>query len=322
MSNLEPARIHVVRPGLLSTVQDLGRYGFQRYGMPVAGAMDTVALRLGNRLVGNPDHLAVLEMTMQGAELAFETEATIALTGADLSPHINGEPAQNWTALGIAAGSILTFGARRTGARAYLALSGGIHVQPVLGSCSTHVRSRTGGHLGRTLAKDDFVHGHVPPSNARNCVGRSVPSKVRPSYQSEPTLRAVPGPQDDGFLPDAMHILTSNEYILSLQSDRMGYRLVGPPLLHKGAAEIISEATPAGAVQVPPNQQPILLMADRQTTGGYPKIAVVISADLPLAAQLVPGDRIGFAVVDFEEARALLREVDARMNATIAPVRL
>lgn len=318
MQGLEPARFRVVRSGLLTTVQDPGRFGYQRFGMPVGGAMDRVALRLANHLVGNPDQTAALEITVTGPELVFESDAVIALTGAGLSPTINGAPVPPWTTLRVTRGSLLSFGERQSGARTYLAVSGGIDVPLVLGSRSTHLPSKTGGVKGRALVKGDVLIGGPPSSKIGRLVGRTIPPSVRPPYSSAPTLRVVLGPQTDCFTADAVETLVHGRYTVTPQSDRMGYRLSGPPLVHAASADILSDATPPGAVQVPANQQPILLMADRQTTGGYPKIAVVITADLPLAAQLLPGDTIVFNVIDVREAQAIAREQQASLEKALA----
>jgi antagonist of KipI len=317
MPHTEPARFCVERPGLLTTVQDLGRFGFQRFGMPVGGAMDSVAVRLANRLVGNPDEAAALEITVQGPELVFQTDAIIAVTGADLSPTINLKPVALWTTLAVRYGSTLAFGARRHGARAYVAVAGGIDVPVVLSSRATHIQSRTGGFEGRALVRGDTVRcGHPAPA-ASKLLGRTIPLTARPPYRSDPTLRAVLGPQAEYFLKDAVETLAHQRYTVCSQSDRMGYRLSGPSLVHSDASDIVSDATPPGSLQVPANQQPILLMADRQTTGGYPKIAVVITVDLPLAAQLIPGDTIGFSLVDVHEARAIARHHWAALKTAV-----
>ncbi len=312
MARLGAARIGVVRPGLLTTVQDLGRVGYQRFGLPLSGAMDRPALRLANRLVGNADQAAGLEITLSGPALLFEREAVIALTGADLSASLDGTPITLWEATRVAKGSTLTFGQRRAGARAYLAVAGGLNVPLVLGSRSTHLRSRTGGLMGRALVQGDVLRGGRPASKAFSVAGRSVPPEARPLYQREPMVRVIPGPQADFFLPEALEALTGGSYTVTPQSDRMGFRLQGPPLIHAGPAEIVSDATPFGAIQVPANRQPILLMADHQTTGGYPKVGVVISVDVPLAAQLIPGESLRFALVDVGEARAVWRAQEAR----------
>jgi antagonist of KipI len=319
MAERQAARLRILKPGLFTTVQDLGRFGYQRFGMSVGGAMDRLALRVANRLVGNPDQAAALEITVRGPELAFDDEAVIALAGADLSPSLDGQPLPNWTTIKVGRGSTLRFGERRSGARAYLALAGGIDVPLSLCSRSTHTRSRTGGLEGRALVKGDELRGGTPGPSAWQNVGRSVSPAARPPYSASPTLRVVPGPQADCFVSEAVERLTAGGYRLSPQSDRMGYRLVGAPLVHAGAADMISDATPCGSVQVPASRQPILLMADCQTTGGYPKLAVVISADLPLAAQLVPGDTIMFTLVTLPEAQAALRVQRDELEAILPP---
>lgn len=315
----EVARIHVIRPGLLTTVQDCGRFGFQRFGMPVSGGMDPIALRLANRLVGNPDEAAVLEMTIKGPELQFETSTIVAITGGDLSPAVDGKAVPLWTTLHVHRGSSLTFGQRRSGARAYLAIAGGFGVPVVLGSRSTHIRSHTGGVAGRALRTGDMLRGNGPLAGGEAHLGLTAPHPIRPDYSANPTLRAVLGPQADHFIQGAVETFANSRYTVSPQSDRMGYRLVGPRLAHARSPDIISDATPFGSVQVPANQQPILLMADHQTTGGYPKIAVAISADLPLAAQLIPGNTVAFRLVDVSEAQAVAREMRQQIDAALPP---
>jgi len=317
MRHLEPARFRVVPPGFLTTVQDLGRFGFRRFGMPVSGAMDPVALRLANRLVGNPDQAAALEMTVKGPDLVFETDALIALAGADLSPLINNTPVPLWTALEVSRGSTLSCGERRNGARAYLAVAGGIEVPMALGSRATHIPSQTGGFAGRALAKGDTVCGGLPSPGVSRLIGSMIPPAARPPYNPAPVLRVVLGPQADCFSHEAVETLVHGPYTVSPRSDRMGYCLIGPPVVHAGSPDIVSDATPQGALQVPANQQPILLMADCQTTGGYPKIAVAISTDLPLAAQLLPGDSVRFTLIEVREARAIAREQRTRLEAVL-----
>lgn len=314
------AAFQVIRPGWLTLVQDLGRSGYQRFGMPVGGAMDPVALRLANRLVGNPDSAAALEMTVQGPALLFEQAAVIALAGADLSPWLDGRPAPNGTAIAVGRGSHLTFGERRSGARGYLAVAGGIDVPLQLRSRSTHVASGTGGYAGRPLAAGDRLVCGPPGAAAGQRIGQGLPPSLRPDYSAQPLVRAVVGPQADRFSPDALDRLIDAPYRLTPQSDRMGYRLYGQPLATSGATDLISDAVPPGAIQVPPDRQPILMMADRQTTGGYPKIAVVITADLPLAAQLLPGHTLRFTLVEPAEARAALLAQRAALDAALPPI--
>jgi antagonist of KipI len=307
----------VVKPGWFTTVQDLGRYGYQQYGVPVGGAMDRRSFIIANRLVGNCDHDAALEITLKGPELLFETDSVIAITGADLTPSVDGTAIPLWTSLLMKAGSALSFGPRRAGARCYVAIAGGIDVPVALGSRSTHISSQTGGVKGRALVQGDVLVSRTPLPHTHGTVGRGLPERLRPDYSSTATLRMLPGPQCNSFREDALTVLTTNPYHLSSQSDRIGYRLEGPNLAHVGAGEWISDGTAMGALQVPHDGQPILLMADRQTTGGYPKIAVVISADLHLAGQLMPGDMITFRRTTLPEAQAILRAQWEEVNRSI-----
>ena len=297
----------VVKPGWLTTVQDLGRYGYQQYGMPVSGAMDRYSHIVANRLIGNCDHDAALEITLKGPELLFEDDSVIAVTGADLAPSLDGVGMPLWTSVPVKTGSRITFGTRHVGARCYLAIAGGIDVPIVLGSRSTHIASRTGGMKGRTLIQGDILISGTPSLHQHSTIGRSLPEKLHPIYSTVATLRILPGPQRDAFLEQALAVLTTNVYRLTSQSDRMGYRLAGPKLGHGKAEQYISDGTALGILQIPPDEQPILLMADRQTTGGYPKIATVISADLHLAGQLIPGDTIQFTTTTLQEAQAALK---------------
>ena len=307
MKPLESAHIRVVKPGWFTTVQDTGRYGYQQFGVSSSGAMDRRSFILANRLVGNRDNKAALEFTLQGPELLFEQESIVALTGADLTPFVDGRVIPLWTSILLNAGSKLTFGARRAGARCYLAIAGGIDVPMVMGSRSTHIASQIGGMKGRGLAQGDVLITGTPCSRQRDMIGRQVPEQLRPLYSTVATLRILQGPQQSSFSEQALEVLTTNPYRLSSQSDRMGYRLEGPSLPHAEPREWISDATAMGALQVPPDEQPILLMADRQTTGGYPKIAVVISVDLHLAGQLLPGDAIHFRLTTQADALAAMK---------------
>ncbi len=317
MPFLEPARIRVLRPGLLTTVQDLGRVGYQRFGVSPSGAMDSFALIVANRLVGNQDHAAGLEMTAQGPELLFESDALIALTGADLSAAVDQVPLPLWTSAQIRRGEHLQFGPRCSGARTYLAVAGGIAVPLVLGSRATDLRGRFGGLEGRALAKDDLLLGGHVPSGVSRCVGLVCPLSLRPILSPTPTLRLIAGPHAEEFDPEAMAALRSAPYRVMPESNRMGYQLQGPPLIHHRAAEGISTAVTMGALQVLPNRQPVLLMAERQTTGGYPMIGVVISVDLTSAAQLMPGDPVRFATTTVGDAVALARTRWAELNAQL-----
>lgn len=317
--NRQPTHIIVVKGGWLTTVQDLGRYGYQQYGVPVAGAMDSFSAMVANRLVGNPDGAAVLELTLKGPELQFERDTVVAITGADLSPTINGGSVPLWQSILVSQGSRLSFGKQRTGTRAYLAIAGGIDVPLILGSRSTHCASETGGLGGRPLKQGDSLHTEEPVKSVKHSIGMRLPDQLLPHYNRTPTVRIIPGPQQDFFSDRSLATLTEAAYTGTPQSDRMGYRLTGPKVVHKGSIQFISDCTAMGALQVPPDGQPILLMADRQTTGGYPKIAVVISADLSLAAQLAPGDSVAFAPCTIAQAQTALRLHRAQLDVALPP---
>jgi len=295
--------IYVVKSGMLTTIQDLGRWGHQSHGVPVAGPMDPCSHRMANALVGNDASAATLEITMVGPELEFGDERLVAVAGAEFDLTLDGRPVPNRTPFLVSAQSHLLFGPRQRGARAYLAVSGGIAAPPVLGSRATHLLSAMGGINGRALKSGDLVPlGDAPAVTTPH---RSVDAIV-PLPEGRARLRVVAGPQDAYFAADALDVLQSAPYTITQHSDRMAFRLDGPRLAHARGADIISDATPLGVMQVPASGQPILLMADRQTTGGYAKIATVISADLAIAGQLGPGDTIAFAVCSPREAMAAL----------------
>ena len=299
--------IRVIAPGLLTTVQDLGRWGRQSRGVAVAGPMDPRAHRLANTLVENPAAAATLEVTLLGPALEFEDARIVAVTGAAFEITLDGQTAPMNAAFRVAAGAVVRFGARLRGARAYVGVSGGIAVAPVFGSRATHLPSRMGGLDGRALRAGDSL-----PVGKR---GReSFPSRALQEQTPDPfslpdgnaTVRVLPGPQQDWFAAAALDVLQSGPYVVDPQSDRMGFRLHGPRLEHAGNAEMLSDATAVGGLQVPARGEPILLMADRQTTGGYPSIATVISADIGVAGQLAPGDGVSFVVASLGEAMAAL----------------
>lgn len=303
----ESARITVVNPGWVTTVQDAGRHGYRQYGMPVGGPMDRRSHVIANRLVGNRDHEAALEITLKGPELFFERAAVVAVTGADLSPVIDGDPLPLWTSVPVKAGSRLMFGSRRSGARCYLAIAGGVDVPVVLRSRSTHVSSGTGGMKGRTLAAGDSLIGGTPGFHQQAAIGQTLSRELRSCYSSRVTLRILPGPHASFDVSQAFEALSAAAYRLSSQSNRMGYRLEGPKLARTRTEARISDGTAVGALQVPPDGQPILLMVDCPTTGGYPIVAVVISADLHLAGQLLPGESVVFKPTTLPEAQTVLK---------------
>jgi antagonist of KipI len=295
--------LRVIKPGMLTTVQDAGRWGYQSRGVPVAGPMDSYSFRLANALVGNDRAAAGLEITLLGPELEFETERVVAVTGAEFDLTLDGRPVPMEAPFLVSAESHFRFGARRRGARAYLAIAGGIATPPVLGSRATHLISTMGGFEGRALrAGDRLLLGDATGTRSTQ---PASPREV-PLPDGEARVRVLAGPQADYFSADSLDVLQSAPYVIGRQSDRMGFRLEGPRLTHARGADIISDATPLGVLQVPASGQPILLMADRQTTGGYPKIATVITADMSVAGQLGPGDAITFAVCSLREAMAAL----------------
>lgn len=296
--------IVVLRPGLLTTVQDLGRWGYQSLGVPIAGAMDTRALRQANALVGNPSGAAALEITLLGPVLRAETGLCLALAGAAFTLTVDGVPAPFGRAVHVPAGATIAIGGRMpgAGARAYLAVDGGIATVPVLGSRSTHLVSRMGGHEGRALVAGDTLPLGDPV--LADVAGRAAVEPV--TSPTDGCLRVLLGPQHDWFDSGMVERLVSAAFTVGARSDRMGFRLEGPPIDIARKAELISEPVPFGAIQVPAGGEPILLMADRQTAGGYPKIATVITADLPAAGQLAPGDPVRFVACTRAEARAAL----------------
>ncbi len=319
MSTPEPITVRVIKPGWCTTVQDLGRHGYQQYGVSVSGAMDRLALVIANRLVKNPDTAAALEITLVGPELLFERAALVAITGAELSPTIDGQSVSNWTTVVIQGGSRLAFGRRRSGARSYLAVAGGFDVPLLWGSRSTHVATCSGGFNGRALMADDTLQiGRIAHRGEWPPIGATFAHDNRPIYSDSPSLRLVPGPQQIGAR--ALSGLTNRPYRVTSQSDRMGYRLEGQRLSDLPAHRQISDGTAMGALQVPPDGKPILLMADAPTTGGYPKLAVVISADLPQAAQLQPGDTVTFRTTTLAEAETALAHQWRQMNKVLPQV--
>jgi antagonist of KipI len=301
--------IEVIKPGLLTTVQDQGRWGYQAYGVGISGAMDSLALAAANLLVGNSEGAAGLEMTILGPSLKFHEETWFAVAGADLAPRLNGSPLANWTSHRAPSGSILSFGSRCSGVRAYLAVAGGLDVPAVMDSRSTYLLGGFGGVDGRPLRTGDRLAAGpgIPAATLRE--GFVFPESLRPPYCKNPRLRAVLGPFQEFFSEEGLTAFFSAEYLVTPSSDRMGYRLQGPPITRKKTGELITCGLANGTVQVPPNGQPIILLADRQTIGGYPIIATVIHADLSLVAQCAPGDAIRFEAVSPDEAREAFRSL-------------
>ena len=301
--------IRVLEPGLQTTVQDAGRAGQMRYGIPPSGPVDRSSFVLANRLVGNAAGAAALEFTLTGPRLRAEAPCTVAVTGAEAPVTLNDAPAPAWTTLVLAAGDVLKVGAARTGVRGYVAFGGGVDVPPVLGSRATYLRGRLGGMHGRALTRDDaFRLG--PPAPLRR---RAVPAAFRPQWGGETVLRVVLGPQADRFTDEGVAAFLGSVYEVLPQSDRMGARLNGARIAHARGHDIISDGIALGAVQVPGDGQPIVLLVDRQSTGGYTKIATVCSFDIARVGQAKPGQRLRFTAVGVSEAHRLLRESDAAL---------
>jgi antagonist of KipI len=295
----------VISPGSFTTVQDRGRYSFIDRGVPPSGALDLFAFTIANLLVGNPAGAAALEITMLGPSLEVLGEADVTLTGADMAMTINQEPAPMWQTLRVKKGDVIRIRQAKNSCRSYLAVTGGLDVPVVMGSRATCVKAKIGGVEGRTLRKDDVL-GRIPGEPLSK--PRRLPAEFIPTFSPNVALRAVVGPQDEAFA-SGLETFFGSVYEVTPEADRMGYRLQGPPIHHdKGFPQsIISEPTMPGNVQLPADGQPIILLVE-QTTGGYTKIATVISTDLPKIAQTVPGNRVRFKRVTLEEAHRLYRE--------------
>lgn len=292
-------KIKVLKSGLCTTIQDIGRVGFQEYGIPVSGVMDEYSFYLANYLVEANKNNAVLEIPYIGPSLEFDFDISIAITGADLTPKINGVEIKLWETINIKKGDILSFHSIKKGARAYIAFAGEINVPLINGSKSTLLKSKLGGYDGRQLKIGDEIEILNPRVLARK---NKISYKYLPSYKNFQEIRVVLGPQDDYFTEKGIKTLFETKYEITKNSDRMGMRLEGKIIEHKDKADIISDAAVFGSIQVPANGQPIILLADRQTTGGYTKIATIIKADLPKLAQLSPKDTIKFKKLNLEEA--------------------
>ncbi|AWB06696.1 allophanate hydrolase (plasmid) [Azospirillum humicireducens] len=319
------AFLTVVRPGLFATIQDLGRFGFQELGMPVAGALDPVALRLANALVGNPQGMAGLEIALLGPVLRVDSPAVRIAAVGPLAMTLEREgeatrPLEPHRSHSLRQGDLLRLGAVDGASVAYLAVAGGFALAPVMGSLSIYVRAGIGPLGGRPLGQDDRL------PLARDGAADGPPDEPDlelpqpPEYGVGP-LRVVLGPQDDRFTEQALATFLSAAYHVGKQADRMGLRLEGPSLKHRGSADIPSDGLVTGSIQVPGNGQPILLLNDHQTAGGYTKIATVISADLPRAGRLRPGDRLSFQAVTVDEAEAIRRRQEQAISGWIRAIR-
>jgi KipI family sensor histidine kinase inhibitor len=310
------ARIKILDPGPQTTVQDLGRPGHLRSGIPPAGPVDSAAFVLANRLVGNADGAAGLECTVLGPRLEVLAPCAIAVTGAAMPVTVNGQDAPMWTTLPLETGDVVKLGPARVGVRAYIAFSGGIDVPEVLGSRATYLRGRLGGVEGRALRRDDVIT--LFPA-ARPPI-RSVPAAVQPVPDAEPELRVVLGPQDDRFTAEGIAALLDGPYEMLAQSDRMGARLRGQRVAHSRGHDIISDGIALGSIQVPGDGQPITLLVDRQSTGGYTKVATVCSFDIGRLGQVKPGQRVRFRAITLAEAHRTLEAWHATLDGALGAV--
>jgi antagonist of KipI len=305
--------IRILDAGPQTTVQDLGRTGQMRYGIPPSGPVDRFAFVLANRLVGNADTAAALECTLIGPRFEIASAGTIAVTGADMPVTVNGQRAAGWRTIAVKAGDIVKLGPARTGVRSYVGVAGGLDVPLVLGSRSTYLRGRVGGVEGRALRKGDelrlFPFRPVKP--------RHVEPRVIPDYTGEPTVRAVLGPQADRFTAEGLEALFGGRYEVLPQSDRMGSRLRGPRIAHARGHDIVSDGIALGSIQVPGDGQPIVLLVDRQSTGGYTKAATICSCDIWRVGQARPGQSLRFHQIGVDEAHRLFREADRALQAAV-----
>lgn len=313
-------KMEVLSPGLMTSVQDLGRHGHQKHGVIVSGAMDSYALRIANLLVGNSEGEAALEITLVGPKLKLQKGTLLALTGGDLSPVIEGKAVPMWRPVYIKQDCVLKFGACRAGCRVYLAVAGAYNIPDVMGSKSTYLRAGIGGFQGRTLQKGDRLETNAASETAHRMIRHlaktsGTPFFAAPSWYADKgyisstakpiKIRVMTGRQFEFFTHNSQNRLFSQPFLITTQSDRMGYRLSGEELKLEQHLEMISEAVAFGTVQVPPDGNPIILLADRQTAGGYPKIAQVAMIDISRLAQAKPGSTLLFTKVSVKEAEQL-----------------
>ena len=305
--------IRVLKAGMLTTVQDLGRNGYQSQGFSVAGVMDVRSFKIANLLLDNPENEAVLEFTLIGPTLQFTSDTIIAITGGDFQPTVNGEPAPMYTALYMKRGDILKFGSARTGSRGYIAFSSYLDIPVVMGSRCTNLKSKIGGYKGRKLKDEDYIGFRIKRRYLPYFLSRKL--DLDEFDEEEVTLRVVMGPQDDMFTKQGIHKLLRGTYTVTSDFDRMGCRLEGPFIASKNGSDIISDGIAFGSIQVPAHGKPIVLLADRQTTGGYAKIATVASVDIPKLVQRKTDHKIRFQAITVEEAQKLYLEEEEQYVA-------
>ncbi len=292
--------IRIISPGLLSTIQDAGRTGFMKYGMPLSGAMDDYSFRVANLIVGNRVNEACIEATIMGPAIEFLSRSVFAITGAPMQAELNGVAIENWQSHKARKGDILTFGYCKEGARSYIAVSGGLDIPEVMGSRSTYLPGSIGGYSGRKLEKDDIISTY--PFSWLDSKKIKLPPEMIPSFPEQVNLRFTKGRDMELFDGGSVAIFTGSLYTLSSDSNRMGYRLTGADIDHTGSPDVLSYAVVPGTIQIPGDKKPIIMMKDCQTTGGYTQIGNIITADLHIAGQLKPGDKIRFEMVDNNQA--------------------
>lgn len=316
--------IKVKHPGVHATIQDTGRTGAQKYGVVVSGVMDKLSLRIGNILVHNDQNEAGIEVMFFGTSITFTEDHVIAITGGDLQPKMNGSLVPMWRPIYIEKSSTITFKGTAKGCFAYISIAGGFDIPKEIGSKSTFIRARIGGYKGRALEKEDMID--IGPQNkaSEEMMSALKESSFHPkwhvnhsalyAYSDEQVIRVLKGSEYDLFSEESKQLFTSEPYTLTTQADRMGYKFDGQVLKQSNPVELLSEGVTHGTIQVPANGKPIILMADRQTTGGYPKIAQVITADLPRLAQVQPNSKIRFEIVSMLEAEKELFAQEDRIK--------
>ena len=306
--------IIVLNSGMKTTIQDRGRYGYQSSGFSVSGVMDRRSATLANFLVGNEPGEPVIEFVLTGPEISFTKDTIIALTGGDFHPRVNGNPVENYCAIEIRKGDRLSLPFAKTGSYGYLAIANGLEIEKIMGSFSTNTRVHIGGFKGRPLENGDSI----PFARSRKQDENALVRRMKPEVfeETKVELRVVLGPEEDSFTKKGIETFLSNEYTLTSQIDRMGYRLEGEEIEHKASADIITNGIAFGAVQVPAHGNPIIMLADRQTTGGYTKIANIISVDIYRLVQLREGDSVTFSEVSPEEAQRIYKSEIEKWNKT------
>lgn len=324
--------IEIVKSGMLATIQDLGRHGYQRFGVNCNGTMDESSARVANILVGNLETEAVIELTLFGSSIKFTSPHLIAICGGDMHPYINNQPVDMWQPLVVEAGSTLTFAQYRAGCRVYVAVAGGLAGDKVLGSYSTSLRAKVGGFKGRTLKAGDTIQvKKILPKSLAYKLWRKVEKEVKlnyhvqhfaHAYEEVTTVRYIKGPDFDNMTEESKQNWQQAIWTIDAQSDRMGYRLVGEQLQWEVREEKISEGVVHGTVQLPANGQPIILLADRQTVGGYPKIAVIASKDISLLGQMQPGQKLKFEEITLAEAEQLYIQYEQEIAILKTAIRL